>query len=87
MNKDITYFLNDYYILLRCLVENEVNGKKGSFVPLSQNDLSKETGFCKAKVNKLIRQLIKDGYVNFLDNSKYTINKKGYNVYNYIEKH
>ena len=85
MNKNITYFLNDYYILLKSLVENEVNGKKGSFVPLSQNDLSKETGFCKAKVNKLIRQLIKDGYVNSLDSSKYTINKKGKNAYNALE--
>lgn len=86
MNKDITYFLNDYYILLKSLVENEVSGKKGTFVPLSQNDLSKETGFCKAKVNKLLRQLIQDGYVNSLDSGKYSLNKKSYMAYNSLNK-
>lgn len=81
MKEDIKYFLNDYYVLLEALVENEVEGKRGKFVPLSQNDLANETEFSKAKINKLIRKLIADGYVEIIDNGKYSLTKKAKDVY------
>ena len=77
--KNIEYFFNDRYRLLKFLKTNEVHIKDDVYVPLSQQAIADGIGCSKLKTNKLINELKDAGYiVSFMDKQgKYQLTDSG----------
>ena len=85
MDKELEFFIKDNYKVLETLLKNEVVLKGEKVVPLSQDDIAEITGFSKAKVNEIIKELINRDYVKFLAAGKYNICDKAKKIYDYFE--
>lgn len=59
------FFMNDRFIVLKILYENQVTIGENQFTPVTQEELANLAQFSKAKVNKLLNELIDGGCVKF----------------------
>ena len=84
MEQDL--FMNDRFIVLKKLYEKQVTIGKNQFTSVTQEELADLAQFSKAKVNKLINELMDGGYVIMLNGIKgrYQITKSGYDS---LKKH
>jgi len=76
------FFVNDRFVILKTLYENQVTIGENQFTPVTQEELANLTQFSKAKVNKLLNELIDGGYVIMFNSIKgrYQITNSGYEV-------
>lgn len=80
------FFMNDRFIVLKILYENQVTIGENQFTPVTQEELANLAQFSKAKVNKLLNELMDGGYVIMFNGIKgrYQITKCGYDA---LKKH
>ncbi|EPB8176402.1 winged helix-turn-helix transcriptional regulator [Clostridium perfringens] len=78
----IEMFANDRYKVLKLLSESELSIRGNLYVSLSQQEIADLAHFSKMKINKILNELIKEGYVILHNNKrgKYSVTDKGYLV-------
>ena len=88
MEFSLEFFANDRYQLLNLLLENQVQIKDDYYVPLSQQELADMIRFSKLKTNRLLNELMDNGFVDFYNGKrgKYIITEKGYKALHIIRK-
>ncbi|MBP3805931.1 MAG: helix-turn-helix domain-containing protein [Oribacterium sp.] len=76
------FFVNDRYHVLKILYENQVTIGENVFTPITQEELATMTKWSKAKVNKVLNELIDNGYVTVFSRSKgrYQITESGLDI-------
>lgn len=76
------FFVNDRYHILKILYENQVTIGNNVFTPITQEELATMMKWSKAKVNKVLNELIDNGYVAVFSGSKgrYQITDNGLEV-------
>ena len=81
-------FANDTFKLLKSLKENQVEVKGIYYIPLSQQEIADINQMSKLKTNRLLRDLIKGGFVCPYQNKrgKYEITEKGHKALRLIQK-
>lgn len=72
----ITYFLNDKYLVLKCLYDRRVYVKDEYIIKLSQQDIADILNFTKPKVNAILSELRADEYVIQVKKGKYSLTNK-----------
>ena len=80
------FFMDDRFIVLKILYENQVTIGENQFTPVTQEELANLAQFSKAKVNKLLNELMDGEYVIMFNGIKgrYQITKSGYDA---LKKH
>ena len=80
-------FTNDKYRILKFLYDNQVQVKNNKYIVLSQQEIADMNHFSKNKINKIIQELKKDGFIESFNNTKgkYIITKNGNKVIDVIE--
>lgn len=63
MNLD--FFTNDRYKVLDCMKQRQIDVSGVQVVPLSQRQISDITGMAYKTVNNIIKELKKEGYINY----------------------
>lgn len=83
---DNEFFVNDRYHILKVLYENQVTIGENVFTPITQEELATMTKCSKAKVNKVLNELIDNGYVTVFSGSKgrYQITNNGMGIINQL---
>ena len=76
------FFVNDRYHILKILYENQVTIGNNVFTLITQEELATMMKWSKAKVNKVLNELIDNGYVTVFSGSKgrYQITDNGLDV-------
>lgn len=84
----LEFFANDTFKLFKSLKENQVEVKGIYYIPLSQQEIADINKMSKLKTNRLLRELIKGGFVCPYQNKrgKYEITEKGHKVLRLIQK-
>ena len=87
MDFTLEFFSNDRYSILKLLSENQVTIKESSYVTLSQQEIADMAHFSKLKTNKLLTELIQDGYIGLFNGKrgKYMLTEKGLKVLHTIQ--
>jgi hypothetical protein len=81
--KNIYYFINNKMKILLILYEHQVRTDNKSFCPLSQQEISALVPCSKIQTNQIIRELIKEGYIEKLRcRGRYTLLQKSEEVIN-----
>ena len=70
---EIDLFVNDNYRLLKLLYDNQTIVLDKKVIPLTQSEISNELGMSKAKINVMIGELQKKGYVAIQTRGKYVL--------------
>ena len=88
MEFTLEFFSIDRYGILKLLSENQVKIKEDFYVPLSQQEIADMAHFSKLKTNKLLNELIDDGYISYFNGKrgKYMLTDKGMKVLHLIQK-
>jgi predicted transcriptional regulator len=88
MESTLEFFSNDRYSILKLLSENQVKIKEACYVTLSQQEIADMAHFSKLKTNKLLNELIQDGYVGLFNGKrgKYMLTEKGQKALHIIQK-
>lgn len=81
-------FTNDKYKILKFLYDNQIQVKDEKYVVLSQQEIADMNRFSKNKINTIIKELRKDGFIDGFNNTKgkYVITKNGNKVVEVVEK-
>lgn len=66
----IDYFVNDRYKLLKTLSEHQIDVANETFIPVTQAELAKMLNISKVTINKILGELIENGYVEVYNNTK-----------------
>jgi predicted transcriptional regulator len=71
--------MNDKYLILKILKENQIKIKEETYVSLSQQEIADLAHFSKQKTNKIINELIDNDYASLFNNirGKYCLTLKG----------
>ena len=73
----LDYFTNDKYKVLSCMAERQIPVNEEYIIKLSQQEISSIVGISKVKVNSIISELKKDGYLVSKNlNGKYQLTDK-----------
>lgn len=67
---DADMFLNDNYIVLRVLYDNQQTINNHIFTAITQQEIAENLGYSLMKINAIIIKLKKAGYVNPYKNSR-----------------
>lgn len=88
MEFTLEFFANDRYTLLKLLCDNQIKVKDNHYVALSQQEIADIAHFSKLKTNRLINELLDNGFIDFFNGkrSKYIITDKGHKVLYLIQK-
>ena len=70
---EIDLFVNDNFRLLKLLYDNQTIVLDKKVIPLTQSEISNELGMSKAKINVMIGELQKKGYVAIQTRGKYVL--------------
>ncbi len=74
---DCDYFYNDKYKVLKCMSDRQIEVSGEMVVHLSQQDVANILHISKVKVNIIISELKKDGYVSTKElRGKYYLTEK-----------
>mgnify|MGYP003306134176 CR=1 FL=1 len=68
--------VNDNYIILRTLYDNQVMILNEKQIPLTQMDLAKALGFSKNKVYSVFKMLQNNGYIESTKRGKYKLTSR-----------
>lgn len=84
---NIEFFVNDRFHILKILYENQVIIGENVFTPITQEELATMTKWSKAKVNKVLNELIDNGYVTVFSGSKgrYQLTSDGNETIKYFQ--
>lgn len=84
----LEFFGNDRYLILKLLSENQIKVKDDFYVPLSQQEIADIAHFSKLKTNKLLNELLDNGFVEYFQGKrgKYAITNKGHKVLFLMQK-
>lgn len=79
MEFTLDFFGNERFYILKLLSNNQVKVKDDFYIPLSQQEIADIAHFSKLKTNKILNELISEGYVGYFNNKrgKYMITEKG----------
>ena len=73
----IEYFANDKYRVLDCMNKSQISVNGEEIIKLSQQEIADILHFTKPKVNSVISELKKDGYIiQHSCRGKYSLTKK-----------
>lgn len=88
MEFTLELFANDRYEILKLLCENQIKVKDDFYVPLSQQEIADIAHFSKLKTNKLLNELIDDGYIGYFNGKrgKYMLTDKGMKVLRLMQR-
>lgn len=88
MEFTLELFANDRYEILKLLCENQIKVKDDFYVPLSQQEIADIAHFSKLKTNKLLNELIDDGYICYFNGKrgKYMLTEKGLKALHLIQR-
>ena len=88
MEFTLEFFANDRYIILKLLLDNQIQVKDDFYVSLSQQEIADMAHFSKLKTNRLLNELINQKFVQYYNGKrgKYIITEKGYKVLRLISK-
>ena len=88
MEFTLEFFGNDRYTLLKMLLENQIKVKDDFYIPLSQQEIADMIQFSKLKTNRLLNELMDNGFVSFYNNKrgKYIITEKGHKALQLMQK-
>ncbi len=88
MGFTLEFFSNDRYDILKLLYDNQIKIKDNFYVPLSQQEIADIAHFSKLKTNKLINELMDNGFITCFNGKrgKYTITDKGHTALQLIQK-
>ena len=64
------FFTNDRFLLLEKLYEHQIEVSGVIFVPVTQTELANLMSCSKVKINKLLGELMENGYVEVYNNTK-----------------
>ncbi|VWL85895.1 helix-turn-helix domain-containing protein [Oceanivirga miroungae] len=80
-------FKNDLYDLLKLLYDSQIKVKQDEYAALSQQEMADILSFSKVKVNKMIKELKENNFIqNYKDKkSKYIITNDGLRVIEIFE--
>ena len=59
----LDYFVNDKYKVLECMFQRQISVNGKNVVKLSQQEIADILSFTKPRVNSIIADLKKDGYI------------------------
>jgi predicted transcriptional regulator len=69
--------------VLLIIYEYQIKNESSCFCPLSQQEIADLVPCSKLKVNQILRELIKEGYVEMLRcRGRYVLSKKGIKIIN-----
>ena len=88
MEFTLEFFANDRYIILKLLLDNQIQVKDDFYVSLSQQEIADMVHFSKLKTNRLLNELINQKFVQYYNGKrgKYIITEKGYKALHLIRK-
>lgn len=88
MEFSLDFFGNDRYAILKLLSENQVKIKENYYVSLSQQEIADIARFSKLKTNRLLNELLKEGFVDYFNGKrgKYTITNNGLRVLHLMQE-
>ena len=66
----LSFFANERFDYLELLSQNQVTIKNASYVTLSQQEIADMLHISKQKSNKIMNELINEGYVYLFQNKK-----------------
>lgn len=73
----LDYFANDKYRVLECMFKRQISVNGENVVKLSQQEIADILSFTKPKVNSIIADLKKDGYlIQHSCRGKYSLTNK-----------
>lgn len=73
-------FMNDRYLILKLLNENMIKIKEEVYVYLNQQEIADLAHFSKQKTNRILNELITQGYIYTHMRGKYSITELGERV-------
>ncbi|MBR1374199.1 helix-turn-helix domain-containing protein [bacterium] len=74
------YFMNDRYRVLECMAQRQISVSDELVIKLSQQEIADTLGFTKAKVNGIIGDLKKNGYlIQHSSRGKYSLTEAARN--------
>ena len=79
---DVSFFTNDRYKILDCMVQRQIDVSGNLLVPLSQRQISDITGIAYKTVNSIIRELRTENYILYNGNTrgKYALTDKAKSI-------
>ena len=87
MEFTLEFFGNDRYTVLKLLLENQIKVKDEFYVPLNQQEIADMLQFSKLKTNRLMNELISNGFIDFYGKrGKYIITEKGHKALQLMQR-
>lgn len=80
-------FVNDKFKVLSILYSHRIEVNGDSYTSLSQQEIANLINFSKQKTNRLVRELMEEGFIDSYQNlrGKYVVKPKGIKVIKTIE--
>lgn len=80
----LEYFANDRFMVLKVIQSNQVVIRENEYCTLSQQEIADLVCFSKLKVNRIINDLIKEGFIILHNNKrgKYALTHSGKEMVN-----
>lgn len=82
---NIKYFLNDKMKLLIVIKEHQINVAGITMCPMNQQEMADAVGCSKSTLNKMMRELVREGYVRVHKRGKYILTKESQDVINRLD--
>lgn len=83
---ELDNFLNDNYLILKLLYDNQVIVFGEEVIPITQNDVCEKLGFSKNKIYKIFQNFQQDGILICHSKGKYSLTNKAKYIIEEIEK-
>lgn len=82
----INDFLNDNFIILKTMYDNQVTVLNENQIPLSQIQIADALGYSKNKVYSVFKKLQQEGYIEAIGKGKYRLSDTSIVIIETMEK-
>ena len=82
----INDFLNDNFIILKTMYDNQVTVLNERQIPISQVQLAEALGYSKNKVYAVFKKLQQEGYIEAIGKGKYRLSDTSIVIIETMEK-
>lgn len=82
----INDFLNDNFIILKIMYDNQVTVLNETQIPLSQIQIADALGYSKNKVYSVFKKLQQEGYIETIGKGKYRLSDTSIVIIETMEK-
>ena len=82
----INDFVNDNFIILKTMYDNQVTVLNETQIPLSQIQIADALGYSKNKVYSVFKKLQQEGYIESIGNGKYRLSDTSIVIIETMEK-